>query len=98
MIYEFVDTTTGESKELHYRMSAAPSIGETVRWQGKEYRRVASCNIDAGLEAKVHGYPYVSNSLPRNLAGCETNKQGKPIISSGTHERNVMGRHGYERE
>ena len=98
MIYEFVNTETNAPKELHYRMSEAPSIGETVTVQGKEYRRVASCNIDAGLEAKVHGYPYVSNSLPRNLAGCETNKQGKPIITSGTHERNVMGRHGYERE
>jgi hypothetical protein len=98
MIYEFVNIKTNEPKELHYRMSEAPIIGEIVSLQGEDYRRVASCSIDVGLETKVHGYPYVSNSLPRNLAGCETNKQGKPIISSTTHERNVMSRHGYERD
>jgi|TARA_R110002051_G_scaffold275276_1_gene336297 hypothetical protein len=98
MIYEFMNEATGEPKELHYRMGEAPMIGEIVELQGTRYRRVASCNIDAGLAAKVHGYPYVSNSLPRNLAGCETNKQGKPIISSTTHERNVMSQHGYVKD
>lgn len=98
MIYEFINMRTGTPREFHYSMNKAPSIGAVIEYGGQEYRRVVSCNIDAGMEAKVHGYPYVSNSLPRNLSGCETNKQGKPIISSRLHEREVESRHGYTRE
>ena len=98
MIYEFENTMTGEKREFHYLMEAAPSIGETIKKNGEEYRRVASFQVDAGMDAKVHGYPYLSNSLPRNLEGCDTNRQGKPIITSRNHEREVISRHGYERE
>lgn len=42
--------------------------------------------------------PYVSSRLPRNLAGCNCTPSGKPIIESRSQERNIMARHGYERE
>tara|TARA_R110000824_G_scaffold6213_2_gene28756 strand:+ start:12244 stop:12540 length:297 start_codon:yes stop_codon:yes gene_type:complete len=98
MIYEFVNIETGESRELHYQMGSAPVIGEIIKKNGEEYRRVSSFQVDSGIDAKVHGYPYLSNSLPRNLEGCDTNRQGKPIITSRNHEKEVISRHGYERE
>jgi len=97
-VYEFVNVETGEPREFHYQMSAAPIIGEIIKKNGAEYRRVASFQLDAGMEAKVHGYPYVSNSLPRNLEGCDTNRQGKPLITSRRHEKEIMTRHNLERE
>ena len=98
MIYEFVNTNSGETREFHYRMGEAPVIGEIIKKNGEEYRRVSSFQVDYGMDAKVHGYPYLSNSLPRNLEGCDTNRQGKPIITSRNHEKEVISRHGYERE
>ena len=99
MIYQFQDVDTGEPVELSYSMSEVPSIGEIVEKNGKKFKRVFSdCFVDAGIESKVHGYPYVSSSLPRNLAGCETNNQGKPIITSRKHEKEVMNQHGYSRD
>ena len=98
MIYEFVNSNTGEPREFHYQMGAAPVIGEIIKKNGEEYRRVSSSHVDSGMDAKVHGYPYLSSSLPRNLKGCDTNRQGKPIITSRNHERELMSRHGYERE
>jgi hypothetical protein len=98
VIYEFVNVTTGEARDFFYLMNEAPKIGEIVDHQGQDYRRVVNFQMDAGMEAKVHGYPYLSSSLPRNLKGCETNRQGKPIITSRNHERDVMDRHGYNRD
>lgn len=98
MIYDFVNDTTGKTVELHYSMADVPSIGEIIEHEGERLRRIAGCQIDAGIDAKVHGYPYVSSSLPRNLKGCDTNRQGKPIVTSRRHEREVISRHGYSRD
>ena len=98
MIYDFVNDTTGKTVELHYSMADVPSIGEIIEHEGERLRRIAGCQIDAGIDAKVHGYPYVSSSLPRNLKGCDTNRQGKPIVKSRRHEREVISRHGYSRD
>ena len=38
MIYEFENTMTGEKREFHYLMEAAPSIGETIKKNGEEYQ------------------------------------------------------------
>ena len=79
-------------------MANVPSIGEVIEHEGEKLRRIACCQIDAGIDAKVHGYPYVSSSLPRNLKGCDTNRLGKPIVTSRRHEREVISRHGYSRD
>ena len=98
MIYEFENIVTGEKREFHYQMDSAPSIGEIIKKNGGEYRRIPSFQVDVGMEAKIHGYPYVSHSLPRNLEGCDTNKKGKPVITSRNHEREIMTRHNLERD
>ena len=98
MIYEFVNDRTGDAVELSFSMNTVPSIGEIIEHEGEKLRRIAGCQVDAGMEAKVHGYPYVSSSLPRNLKGCDTNRQGKPIVTSRRHEREVISRHGYSRD
>lgn len=98
MIYDFVNDITGKTVELHYSMANVPSIGEVIEHEGEKLRRIACCQVDAGIDAKVHGYPYVSSSLPRNLKGCDTNRQGKPIVTSRRHEREVISRHGYSRD
>ena len=97
-MYEFVNVDTGDKRDFFYRMDNAPCIGEIVEHSGAQWRRVVNFQVDAGMEAKVHGYPYVSSSLPRNLKGCDTTRQGKPIITSRNQEREIMNRHGYERD
>lgn len=95
--YSFIDESTGESCELVFAMKDAPSIGTTVEVDGKQFVRVANdYQVDPGTNRSQ--YPYVSNSLPRRLAGCKTDNKGKPIIESRRHERNVMAQHGYEKE
>lgn len=98
MIYDFINDKTGDSVELHFTMSTVPSIGEVIEHEGERLRRIAGCQIDAGMFAKVHGYPYVSSALPRNLEGCGTNRHGKPIVTSRNHERELTSRHGYSRD
>ena len=97
-MYEFENVGTGEKRDFHSLMDSAPCIGEIVEHSGEKWRRIVNFQVDVGMEAKVHGYPYVSNSLPRNLEGCETTKQGKPIVKSRNQEREIMNRHGYERD
>lgn len=96
-MYPFIDEATGETVELMYSMSEAPSIGTTVEVDGRVLTRVvADYQIDPATNRSQ--YPYVSSSLPRNLEGCTTNSQGKPVIMSRRHEREVMARHGYAKE
>ena len=95
--YSFIDESTGECIELTYSMRDAPAIGTTVEVDGKRLTRVVSeFQVDPATNRSQ--YPYVSNSLPRGLAGCRTNSQGKPVIMSRRHERNVMAQHGYAKE
>ena len=97
-MYPFVDTTTGQETELFFSMSGVPSIGEEHRNEDGKFRRLPSLDtqIDVGVIRNM--YPYLSQSLPRNLEGCDTNKQGTPIITSRRHEANVAAMHGYERD
>lgn len=95
-LYPFIDES-GEVQEFMFSMKEAPSIGTTVTIDGKEWIRVASdFTVDPGTNRSQ--YPYVSNALPRNLAGCPTNKQGKPVIMSRRHERNIAAIHGYAKD
>ncbi len=98
-LYAFVDEN-GLEHELFYNSSDVPSIGTTVEGDGKVLTRVASFILDtAGIERKTHKYPYVSRSLSRNLEGVGSyDGQGRPIIKSQSHERDVASRHGMIKE
>ena len=39
-----------------------------------------------------------SQSLPRNLKGCKTDRTGHPVVQSRRHERNIMSEHGYAKD
>lgn len=96
MIYEFLDPD-GNVVEIDFPMREAPSIGSIINHEGRTLTRIASTpQVDPGTNR--HQYPYVSTSLPRRLEGCKTNRQGKPIIMSKRHERNVMAQHGFEKD
>lgn len=95
--YSFLNESTGEQSELWFAMADAPSIGSTVSIDGIEYVRVVGdYQIDTG--ANRSQYPYVSNSLPKNLSGMKADRNGKPVIMSKRHEREVMAQHGYVKE
>jgi len=95
--YSFINESTGESVELWFAMKDAPSIGATVEVDGKQLVRVVNdYQVDPGTNRSQ--YPYVSQALPRNLDGCKTDKNGKPVIMSKRHERNVMAKHGYAKD
>tara|TARA_R110002124_G_scaffold113388_1_gene267712 strand:+ start:9878 stop:10180 length:303 start_codon:yes stop_codon:yes gene_type:complete len=98
-IYAFVDNN-GAEVESFFSFDDVPSIGDKVEIDGVECTRVASFILDtAGIERKTHKYPYVSRSLPRNLSGVGNyDKQGRPVIRSQAHERNVASEHGYVKE
>jgi hypothetical protein len=98
MIYLF-ETKEGAKIELDFPMGTAPKIGDWIIRNGVEMQRVVSFHLDdGGIARKVHQYPYTSQTLPRNLEGCDHNKQGKPIITSQNHEKEIMSRHGYTKE
>jgi hypothetical protein len=96
MLYEFLDNE-GNVVEIEMRMREAPSIGSIIVHEGKTLTRIASAmQVDPGTNRSQ--YPYVSTALPRKLEGCKTNRQGKPVIMSKRHEREVMARHGFEKD
>lgn len=96
MKYEFTDVD-GNIVEIEMPMRDAPSIGSIIERDGRRLTRIASAmQVDPGTNRSQ--YPYVSNSLPRNLVGCKATKLGKPIVESKRHEREVMARHGYEKD
>ena len=95
-LYPFINEA-GETAEFMFSMKDAPSIGTTVTVDGQEWIRVASdYQVDPGTNR--YQYPYVSNALPRKLKGCPRNSQGKPIIMSRRHERNIAAMHGYAKD
>ena len=96
--YSFTNTATGEDVRLVFSMADAPSIGDEIQKGTVTYRRLPEKDIQVDVGVIRNMYPYLSQSLPRNLEGCDTNKQGKPIIMSRRHEANIAARHGYERD
>jgi hypothetical protein len=96
--YLFEDVASGERVRLVYMMADAPSIGTEVTMGTTTYRRLPETDVQVDVGAVRWRYPYVSQSLPRNLKGCKTTRQGKPIITSRAHEANVAAEHGYERD
>jgi hypothetical protein len=97
MKYEFQDSD-GNLIELDYPMREAPSIGSIIEHEGRRLTRVPSLSVQVDPATNRSQYPYVSQALPRNLAGCKTAKGGKPIVESKRHEREIMARHGYVKD
>lgn len=96
MKYEFTDPD-GNVVEIVMSMGDAPSIGSIITREGRQLTRIASAvQVDSGTNRSQ--YPYVSTSLPRSLEGCKTVNGGKPLIMSKRHEREIMARHGFEKD
>lgn len=99
MKYCYMCDTCGQEHEVEARMGKAPKSwpchcgGQAERDFSAEGGKVNAAYQQGRLQ-----YPYVSNRLPRHLAGCPTDKQGKPVILSQAHEREVASRHGYTRD
>jgi hypothetical protein len=94
--YEF-ETKEGRIIECVFAMSEVPAIGSTYEHPmfGTVTRVPSGTQISPNFTTGT--YPYVSRSLPRNLAGVQCDAQGHPIIRSRREERNVASRHGYVR-
>lgn len=90
--YEF-QRESGEVVSAFFKVDDAPEIGSWVQVDGLPARRVVSAPA-----ARPVWTPYVSIRLPKNLKGCDCDAKGRPIIRSQQQEREVMARHGYERE
>ena len=91
--YEF-RKPDGEIVSRYFAASAIPELGATVTIDGVDCVRILSCpQIDAGVRQKVHGFPYVSYSMPRQLSGAEHDSAGRPVITSQRHEREMCRRH-----
>lgn len=89
----------GEEVELFYPMKDAPAIGSQISLDGVTLTRVASSSqVSAAVGVATHGYPYTSLSMPRWSKGCKHTKDGKPIIQSQRHERQVMSLLGRSRD
>lgn len=97
MKYEFEDED-GKIVEISMSMAEAPSIGSIIHRDGRALRRIASVSVQVDPAANRSQYPYVSNALPRNLAGCRVDSKGKPIVESRRHEQEIMARHGYAKD
>lgn len=100
-MYEFQLVGGVEKVERFFPMAEAPAFGTRITVDGKSYIRIASvAQIDADVKNRVHGYPYVSHTLPRNtdLAGCKHDHRGRPIIESRTHEKEVCAQTGRIRD
>ena len=96
MKYEFTNSD-GNVVEIVMLMRDAPAIGSIIVHEGQELTRIAS-NLQVDTGTIRNTYPYVSHALPRKLEGCKATKRGKPIIMSKRHEREVMARHGFEKD
>jgi hypothetical protein len=96
MIYEYKYEDTGEVVERHQ------SIHEDALTEidGRKVTRLFGLGLgtNEGTVTNDRKYPYASSRLPRGLEGCKTDRNGKPIITSKKHEREIMARHGYARE
>ncbi|MGD9631424.1 MAG: hypothetical protein AB7V18_19465 [Pyrinomonadaceae bacterium] len=97
MIYCYTCDICGVTYEETYGMGKQPQsipckCGEQAL---RDWAAEGTQVDDRPLDSK---YPYVSNRLPRNLEGCKTDHNGKPVVMSKKHEREIMAKHGYSRE
>ncbi len=96
MLYEFLDAD-GNVVEIAMSMRDAPPIGSIIEHEGRQLTRIVSdMQVDPGTNRSQ--YPYVSHALQRRLEGCKTTRDGKPVVMSKRHEREIMSRHGFEKD
>ena len=96
MKYEFLDPDQNVV-EISMSMADAVSIGDNIMHNGQQLTRIASMvQVDGGMCRSQ--YPYASTALPRKLEGCKHTPLGKPIVQSKRHEREIMSRHGFEKD
>lgn len=90
-VYEY-RAEDGETMELLLPM--ADEKPTFIERDGKRFDRVYGAAIDAGTLAKVHGYPYASRQLPKNMQGVKCDRRGHPIVRSSRHEKELGARFG----
>ena len=92
----------GSTVDQFYSMADAPKIGDVVTINGRKATRIPHFHLDAaGIERKTHKYPYISNSLPSTIRGCDyavQNGRKKPVIRSQSHEREIAARYDYVKD
>ena len=99
MLYTFKNEATGELVDLPYSSDSVPRIGEEIQHEGQTLVRVFSGLINSEAVARVtHQYPFVSRSMPKGSVPDSCDKEGRPVIRSRAHEREVFARTGYRRE
>jgi hypothetical protein len=97
-IYTFKDIETGEEVEHVFPSELAPRIGDEIMIDKRLLRRTPSFTVaTAQVERVTHGYPFVSRALPKGCSPESQTKDGKPIIKSQAHEREVLAKTGYVR-
>lgn len=88
-----MQSPSGEVRDFFYPMREAPSIGETVEIDGQTWTRLPSA-AHIGVEPARSRYPIESISLPPTVPGCKISKNGRPIIRSQEHARQIADTHG----
>lgn len=97
MLYEFIDEDDNVV-EINLPMRDAPSIGSIIQHDGRTLTRIPSVSVQVDPATNRSQYPYLSHALPRKLDGCRTDHRGRPIVESKRHEREIMARHGFEKD
>lgn len=90
-IVEFADT--GEWKPCDFVRDENNEDVPMAKWPPYLYRRVYS-NVQVQTDPVVK--PFLSNSLPRNAPGVECAPDGRPIIKSRAHAKEVARITGYD--
>tara|TARA_R100000808_G_scaffold573_1_gene2939 strand:+ start:6619 stop:6912 length:294 start_codon:yes stop_codon:yes gene_type:complete len=77
-VYTF-KTESGQTRELFFNMSEAPTIGSTIEFGGVALtRQVDPVQVDCRQEVR-----FTSHGLPRNHPDAPAcNAQGKPVFAS----------------
>lgn len=101
MLYEFI-AEDGTIIEEPHSMKNAP---DEIEREGKKYKRVAFSRsnkvffADAQVATTTHGYPRTDVTLPKgDDVGGGMDPEGRPIIKSQAHERDVMARYNMKRD
>ena len=94
--YDFKCDTCKRAIEERHSIHQIPASVECVC--GGLATRMLSIGSAVNTQPCSSKYPYVSRRLPKNAAGCKTDKAGRPVIQSRKHEDRVLKTLGYDRE
>ena len=104
-IYTFKREVDGEPVERFIPMRLAPKIGDVIDIDGEPCRRTVSCHLGLTDDNRTFArYPYVGHSHRRKehqrkevLACSKFDKQGRLIVRSAKHERQIAAIEGMKR-